>query len=99
VIHRPTWLVSAGEPVSFPNVANRAGIGRAILHRRPERNAVVHEHQLRAREAFTLTGLAIQIDQLRVALEAVASRVRRHEEELRQLRRTRRTGGQNKESA
>ena len=35
------------------------------------------------RDAFTLTGLAVQIDQLRQGLEALAAKVRRHEEQLR----------------
>jgi hypothetical protein len=39
-----------------------------------------------------LTSLTIQIDQMRRSLEAVAARVRRHEETIRRLDRTRRTG-------
>ena len=37
--------------------------------------------------ALTLTGLQVQIDQLRAALDAVAAKARRHEEELRRLKR------------
>jgi hypothetical protein len=37
------------------------------------------------RDALTLTGLQVQIDQLRLALEAVAAKTGRHEEELRKL--------------
>ena len=40
-----------------------------------------------AAEANTLTGLAADISALRTALEAIAGRVRRHEEQLRQLAR------------
>jgi len=82
-------LSVAGQPITFHAVAEHAGIGRATLYRRPELRALVEEHRQRERDALTLTGLAVQIDQLRGALEAVAANVRRHEEQLRQLRRHR----------
>jgi hypothetical protein len=47
----------------------------------------------RGRDASTLTGLAVQIDQLRRSLEAVVVRVRRHEEPIRRLERARRKPG------
>jgi hypothetical protein len=78
-------LVAAGEEVTFDAVAQRAGVGRATLYRHPELHALVHEHHRHAADAFTLTGLAVQIDQLRHSLEAVATKVRRHEELLRKL--------------
>jgi integrase len=81
-------LATTGEPITFGSVAERADIGRATLYRRPELRALVEEHRQRERDALTLTGLAVQIDQLRGALEAVAANVRRHEEQLRQLTRT-----------
>jgi hypothetical protein len=76
-------LNAAGEPITFPAVAVRAGTGRTTLYRSPELRAVVEEHRQRERQALTLTGLAVQIDQLRAALEALAAKVRRHEEQLR----------------
>lgn len=39
----------------------------------------------------TLTGLAVQIDQLRDSLDAVARNVRRHEEQLRRLNKQQRS--------
>jgi hypothetical protein len=80
-----TQLAQAGRPVTFDAVANHADVGRATLYRRPELRAVVEEHRARAREAHTLSGLARQIDDLRTALDAVASKVGRHEEALRRL--------------
>ena len=80
-------LAVAGEKITFDAVAARAGIGRATLYRRPELHAVVHEHSKRGQDALTLTGLAVQLDQLRQALEAMAAKVRRHEELLRKLTR------------
>ena len=80
-------LTAAGEPVSFTAVAQRARIGRATLYRRPELRSLVEEHRARAREAHTLSGLAAEIHQLRAALDALAAKVRRHEETLRRLTR------------
>ena len=50
---------------------------------------VVEEHQTRGQDASTLTGLTVQIDQLRRSLEALAAKVRRHEETIRRLERGR----------
>jgi AcrR family transcriptional regulator len=80
-------LVATGKEVTFDAVAASAGVGRATLYRHPELHAVVDEHRRHGVEAFTLTGLAVQIDQLRHSLEAVAAKVRRHEEKLRKLTR------------
>lgn len=81
-------LSVAGQPITFGAVAEHAGIGRATLYRRPELRALIEEHRQREHDALTLTGLTVQIDQLRNALEAVAANVRRHEEQLRRLTRT-----------
>ncbi len=84
-------LAAEGNEVSFTNVATRAEVGRATLYRRPELRALVEEHRLRGQEALTLSGLVVQVDQLRVGLEAVAARVRQHDEILRRLNRRSRT--------
>jgi hypothetical protein len=86
-------LAAAGQPVTFGQVAARAGISRTTLYRRAGLRAVIDEHRARGRNATTLTGLAVQIDQLRRSLEAVAANVRRHEEQLRRLERARRQPG------
>lgn len=78
-------LAADGTPITVNAVAARASIGRATLYRRPELRALIDEHRRHTREALTITGLAVQIDQLRTALEAVAANVRRHEEQLRRL--------------
>ncbi len=80
-------LLNTGQPVTFAAVAARADIGRAALYRRPELRALVEEHRQHGRDALTLTGLTVQIDQLRATLDALAAKVRRHEEQLRQLNR------------
>ena len=78
-------LIDAGAPVTFTAVATRSGVGRATLYRDPALRALVEEHRAHAREAHTLSGLATEIAQLRTSVDAVADRVRRHEEVLRRL--------------
>lgn len=80
-------LTAASAAITFDAVADLARIGRATLYRRTELRALVEEHRQQTREALTLTGLTVQIDQLRASLEAVAAKVRRQEEEIRKLRR------------
>ena len=80
-------LTDVGAPVTFTAVAVRAGIAKATLYRRPELRAIVEEQRIGSREAHTLSGIVVEIDHLRQGLEAVAARVRRHDEELRTLRR------------
>ncbi len=80
-------LLANGQHVTLAEVAARAGIGKATIYRRPELRALVEEHRARGREALTLSGLAVQVDQLRRGLEAVAGKVRLHEESLRRLER------------
>lgn len=83
-------MAAAGQPVTFNQVAVRAGVSRTTLYRRADLRAIVDEHRARGRDATTLTGLTVQIDQLRRSLESVAARVRRHEEQLRHLERAHR---------
>lgn len=78
-------LVTAGEALTFTDVAARAGVGRATLYRNPELRALVEEHRARTREANTLSGLTQEVAQLRTTLEAVAAQVRRHDEQIRRL--------------
>ncbi len=47
---------------------------------------IVEEHRRGDREAHSLSGIVVELDLLRQGLEAVAGKVRRHEEELRALR-------------
>jgi len=78
-------LTAAGLPVTFTAVAVRAGIGRATLYREPSLRELINSRRRDASSEGTLTGLAKDIAALRIAIEAVAARVRRHEEQIRQL--------------
>ena len=86
-------IVDEGAALTFAEVATRAGTSKATLYRRAELRSIVEEHRSRNREAHTLTALVVELDHLRLGLEAVAAKVRRHEEMLRSLqRRADRTG-------
>jgi len=78
-------LLAAGSPVTFTNVASHAAISRASLYRDPALRAVVEEHRHTSHEPRTLSGLAAEITHLRTAVEAIADRVKDHEERLRHL--------------
>ena len=78
-------LLADGHNVTFTQVAARTGLGRTTLYRSPALRAVVEDHRNRAGNAGTLTGLTAEIAPLRTALELIATRVRGHEERLRQL--------------
>ncbi|HYU87045.1 MAG TPA: DUF6262 family protein, partial [Kribbellaceae bacterium] len=81
-------LLAENKPVTFDDIASRTGLGRATLYRNPQLRAVIEEHRTKGRQANTLTGLATEIDHLRTALNELAAKVRRQEEELRKLRKT-----------
>jgi predicted DNA-binding transcriptional regulator AlpA len=76
-------LLQAGERVTFPRVAERTGISRATLYRQRELRELIDEHRHPSGEPLTVTALAAQIDQLRDTLDALAAKVRHHEEQLR----------------
>ena len=77
-----------GQAVTFTAVADRTGLGRTTLYRDPTLRAVIDQHRHRAADSGTLTGLTDEIATLRTALEALADRVRRHEEQLRRTQAT-----------
>jgi hypothetical protein len=85
-------LAATGHPISFTAVAVLTRISRTTLYRRADLRAIIDDHRTRGQDASTLTSLAVQIDQMGRSLEAVAAKVRRHEETTRRLERARRTG-------
>ena len=80
-------LIAAGEPVTFSAVSERSEVPRVTLYRNPDLRALVEDHRARHQAATTLAGLAGELANLRLTIEALAERVRRHDEQLRQLRR------------
>jgi hypothetical protein len=61
-----------------------------LLYRNSDLRRIIEEHRARGKEAHTLSGLTTEIAHLRIALDAIATTVRRQEEELRRLRKTQR---------
>jgi len=80
-------LLAAGRDVTFAAVAEHSGISRATCYRDRQLRAVIDAYRSRHGEMLTITGLADRLDNLTQALDAVAAKVRRHEEELRTLKR------------
>lgn len=74
-----------GQPVTFTAVAARTGLGRTTLYRNPALRAVIEQHRAHTTTSGTLTGLTDELTTLRTAVDALAARVRRHEEQLRRL--------------
>jgi hypothetical protein len=80
-------LLAANHDVTFTAVAQASGISRATCYRDRQLRAVIDNYRARHGDLLTLTGLADRIDLLTTSLEAVATKVRRQEEELRALKR------------
>ena len=80
-------LLAAGRDVTFAAVAEHSGISRATCYRNRDLRAIIDTYRSRHGERLTLTGLADRVDNLTQTLDAVASKVRRQEEELRTLKR------------
>lgn len=74
-----------GQRVTFTAVAAATDIGRTTLYRNPALRAVIDQHRHRAAADGTLTGLTDELATLRTAVDAIADRVRKHEEQLRRL--------------
>ena len=84
-------LLADSQPVTFTAVAARAGISRTSLYRDENLRAVIEDHRHRSHDPRSLSGLVAEIGHLRTAVEAIAERVRSHEEQLRRLNRTRKS--------
>ena len=80
-------LTGAGADITFTAVAHASGISRATCYRRRDLRAIIDGYRSRHGELLTLTGLADRVDNLTQALDAVAAKVRRQEEEIRALKR------------
>jgi hypothetical protein len=82
-------LLREGQSVTFTAVATRAEISRTTLYRDPSLRAVIEEHRHRSHDPRSLSGVLAEVAHLRTAVEALAERVRHHEEQLRRLTRVR----------
>ena len=80
-------LLAAGRDVTFAAVAEHSGISRATCYRDRQLRAIIDAYRSRHGELLTISGLADRLDNLTQALEAIAAKVRRQEEEIRTLKR------------
>jgi hypothetical protein len=80
-------LAAAGADITFTAVAQASGISRATCYRRRDLRTIIDSYRSHHGELLTLTGLADRIDNLTQALDAVAAKVRRQEDEIRALKR------------
>ena len=81
-------LIRAGHAITFDAIAQTAGISRATLYRHRDLRAIIERYRDPTGQELTLTSLAVQVDQLRDSLQAVADRVKRHEEDIRRLKKS-----------
>jgi hypothetical protein len=81
-----TELRRDNEPITFTAVATYAELSRTTLYRNPALRAVVDHHR-RATSNDTISAITDEITTLRTAVNALAARVRTHDEQLRRLTR------------
>ncbi|MDM4723454.1 DUF6262 family protein [Micromonospora sp. WMMA1363] len=80
-----TDLRRDGRTVTFTAVAAHTGLGRTTLYRHPTLRAVIDHHRHQTTDTGTLTAITDELATLRAAIDAIAARVRRHEEQLRRI--------------
>jgi hypothetical protein len=78
-------LARDGKPVTFTAVATLTGLGRSTLYRDPTIRGVIEANRQTAATGGAIASLTDEIATLTTALEALAEKVRRHEEQLRRL--------------
>jgi hypothetical protein len=69
--------------VTFTAIAAATGISRTTLYRNPDLRAVIDQHRHTSSDA--LTSITDEVATLRAAVDTLATRVRRHEEQIRRL--------------
>lgn len=80
-------LADNKRPVTFTAVAEAAKISRATLYRNPTLRAIVEQHRQASAPTSTLNRLDEDVATLRIAIEELADRIRRHDEQIRRLNR------------
>jgi hypothetical protein len=86
VDHTCQELTRRQMPITFAAVAESLGISRSTLYRNPGLRALVDASRQRDRASeLTVSGVAVQVDQLRLVVETMAATLRRHETVLKRL--------------
>lgn len=73
------------QTVTFTAVAAHTGLGRTTLYRNPSLRTIIEHHRRQPSDTGSLTAITDGLSTLRDAIEAIAARVRRHEEQLRRI--------------
>lgn len=81
-----TELRRDNEPITFTAVATYAELSRSTPYRNPALRAVVDHHRGDTSDG-TISAITDEITTLRTAVNALAARVRTHDEQLRRLTR------------
>jgi hypothetical protein len=80
-------LTDNHQPVTFTAVADAAHVSRATLYRNPTLRALVEHHRRSSTPTSPLDRLDEDVATLRIAIEELADRIRRHDEQIRRLNR------------
>ena len=80
-------IVALGQVVTFAEVSRRANVTRNSLYRHPELRQTVEGYRTISRRSHTFVELSAQVEELRALVDAVATKVRHHEEQIRHLNR------------
>ncbi|APT08986.1 hypothetical protein CKJ59_20395 [Mycobacterium avium] len=80
-------LADNHQPVTFTAVADAAHVSRATLYRNSTLRALVEHHRQASTPTSPLDRLDEDVATLRIAIEGLAQRVRRHDEQIRRLNR------------
>ncbi|WP_298347775.1 hypothetical protein [Ferrimicrobium sp.] len=78
-------LVALEQVVTFAEVARRAKVTRNSLYRNPELRQMVEGYRTISKRSHTFIELSAQVEELRGLIDAVATKVRHHEEQIRHL--------------
>jgi hypothetical protein len=80
-------LADNHQPVTFTAVADAAHVSRATLYRNPALRALVEHHRRSSTPTSPLDRLHEDVATLRIAIEELGDRIRRHDEQIRRLNR------------
>lgn len=78
-------IVALDQVVTFAEVSRRAKVTRNSLYRNPELRQMVEDYRTISKRSHTFIELSAQVEELRDLIDAVATKVRHHEEQIRHL--------------
>jgi|AOMP01.1.fsa_nt_gi hypothetical protein len=79
-------IAALDQVVTFAEVARRAQVTRNSLYRNPELRQMVEGYRTISKRSHTFIELSAQVEELRGMIDAVATTVRHHEEQILHLK-------------